>query len=97
MQSYYSWMGTPLHLILDDDYATLYNRASEKFFSAQLDFKARTGSDWTGHEPLESDWTKEEIAAYNKMGDLVNFMVEFNGGPLDIGEDEITSDFLVKL
>ncbi len=96
-QSFYSWMGSPLHLVLVDEFATTFNRATEKFFSAQLDFKARTGSDWTGSEQIKVDWTEEELKAYNKMGDLVNFLVEFNGGSLDIGEDAMTSSFLVKL
>lgn len=96
-QSVYSWMGSPLHLVLDDEFVILYNRAADKFLSAQTEFRARTGSSWNGNDPLEATWTQEEIAAFNKMADLVNFMVEFNGGSLHITEEQITSDFLVKL
>lgn len=95
-QSVYSWMGSPLHLILEDDYAINFNRAQEAFFSAQLEFKAQTGQQWNG-EKLAIKWNDEELKAWNDMGRIINLLIEVNGGSLAITEEQMKSDFLVKL
>ena len=98
MQSYYSWMGSPLHLILNDDFAAAYNRAQAAFFQAQKDHLARTGSPWDPvNEQLLIHWTPEESSAFDKIAVFMNSYVELNGGGLNITEEQMTSDFLVKL
>lgn len=95
-QSTYSWMGTRIHLVLEDEFAEAYNRAQDAFQNAQLDHKERTGQQWTGHEPIRIDWTDEESKAWDGFARIINLIIEVNG-PLDIPESEVTSDYLVKL
>lgn len=97
MQSVYSWMGTDIHLVLEDDFANDYNRAQEAFFSAQIVHKTATGSVWNGRGPLQITWTKKEELAFDKVGKLINLLIDMNGGSLNITEEQCTSDFLVKL
>jgi len=90
-------MGTRLHLVIDDDVATAYNQAQDAFFEAQKHHKKTTGQDWTGREPLSIDWTPEQQRVWNAMADVINKLVELNGGGIDIPQEECTSDYLVKL
>ena len=96
-QSAYSWMGTRIHLVLEDDFANAYNRAQEGFFQAQRDFEAQHGTKWTGFERIGMPWTNEELNAWNGIADVINLLVKLNGGSLNIPESEVTSDFLIKL
>lgn len=97
MQSLYSWMGTRLHLILEDDFADKYNRAQKAFFEAQMTHVERTHQQWLGHETLLIPWTDEEWKAFDDMARIINLLCEVNGGSLDIKQEDITSDYLVKL
>jgi len=96
-QSTYSWCGSQLHLVLDDDLAANYNRAQSAFFEAQKLHMRKTGQQWTGVEPLFITWTEEEQAAYSNFAKLINTLIEVNGGSLAITEEEMTSDYLIKL
>lgn len=96
-QSVYAWMGSPLHLVLEDDVANAYNRFQESFFQAQLNYKQLNGVEWTPDKQLSIHCTSAENVIWNKIGDLINLLVEINGGSLDITEEQMTSDFLVKL
>jgi hypothetical protein len=96
-QSVYSWMGTPLHLVLVDDFADAYNRALDAFLKAQHDYEARYGQKWTGREDIVIDWTDEEMSAFNGIGEIINTIVKVQGEGIDIPEDQVTSDYLVKL
>ena len=97
MQSVYSWMGTRIHLVLEDDFAANFNRAQNAFFEAQHYHKAVYGTPWEPLEPLMIDWTTKEQSAWNKLAELINLLIEMNGGSLNIQESEITSDYLVKV
>ncbi len=97
MQSVYSWMGTRIHLVLEDDLATAYNRAQVAFFEAQNRYQRVHGSTWTGKEPLDFYWQEGDGDAYNKIASVINLLIEVNGGTLDIQEEETTSDYLIKL
>lgn len=98
MQSVYSWMGTPLHLVLEDDVATDYNRAQDAFIAAQERHLAIHGKRWDPiTEPLQIDWTPQEAKAWDDIARVVNLLVEINGGGLDIPDEQITSDKMVKL
>lgn len=97
-QSYYSWMGTRLHLLLEDDLAEAYNRAQVVYFEAQDRHLERTGLKWDPvSEPLLIHWTEEEQLAWDKLARIVNLLVEVNGGSLSIPEEEMSSDYLIKL
>jgi hypothetical protein len=90
-------MGTRIHLVLEDEIADAYNTAQDAFKQAQLDYKATTGSDWTGTEAMWINWTDEQQNVWNTVAGIINDMIKLNGGSLDIKEEELTSDYLVKL
>lgn len=97
MQSTYSVYGTDVHLILDDEFAENYNNAQHEFFDAQKVHMEKVGSAWTGTEPLYIKWSEEQRKAFDDFAVLMNHMVELNGGSLNITEESMTSDYLVKL
>ena len=97
MQSYYSFYGSPLHLILEDEIADGYNRAAKAFYDAQKAHLERTGTRWDPSEPLWIETTDEDQAAYAAVGKIINLLIEVNGGGLQIPEEEMTDDYLVKL
>lgn len=99
MQSAYSWMGSRIHLVLEDEVAEAYNRAQDKFGEAQKRHQKIHGHEWGyKHEALEIDWEPAEQKAFNDIASVINLLVEINGeGGLDIPEEEITSDYLIKL
>jgi hypothetical protein len=98
MQSAYSWMGSRLHLVLEDEVANAYNRAQEAWYAAQTNHKKLHGREWNPvSEPLLIDWTDEQRKAWDDIGSIINLLIEVNGGGLAITEEEITSDFLEKL
>lgn len=96
-QSTYSWMGTKLHLVLDDGLAGAYNRATTAFFEAQKNHKLAYGTSWHPTDPLAVSWTEEEQNAWNNMAEFINSLVALNGGFLDITEEEMTSNYLEKI
>jgi len=97
MQSYYSFYGSPLHLILEDEIADGYNRAAKAFYEAQEAHLERTGTRWDHSEPLLMHTTDKDQAAFDAVGSIINVLAEVNGGGLDIPEEEITEDYLIKL
>lgn len=96
MQSTYSWMGSRIHLVIEDEVAEAYNRAQDAFFQAQKNHKETHGTDWNPTEPLLIDWTEEETKAWNGVADVINALCDLSGS-LDIPEEEMTSDYLVKV
>lgn len=98
MQSTYSWMGSPLHLVLEDEFAEAYNQAMDAWFEAQENHKVRTGHEWDPvNEPILIDWTDDQRKAWDDFAKLMNLLIEINRGNLDIPEEVITSDYLVKV
>lgn len=96
MQSYYSVYGTRLHLLLEDEFAANYNRAQDAFAEAQKAHKDTTGQNWQG-EQMWIYWTDAEQNAFNKFADLLNLLIEVNGGSLELKEEDLTSMHLIKL
>jgi hypothetical protein len=92
MQSVYAVYGSKLHLILEDEFADAYNRAHEKYIEYGKD---KPSDFWK--KPIALDLTAKELHAFNTFAKLMNFMIEINGGDLDLTEEEITSDYLVKI
>lgn len=96
-QSVYSYLGSPLHLVLEDKIAEGFNRFHDAFTQAQIDHKERTGQKWSPDEPLLITTNYEDNRAYDQVGRVINLLVEINGGGLDIPEEQCTSDHLEKL
>ncbi|MFL6416824.1 MAG: hypothetical protein ACJ74Y_14265 [Bryobacteraceae bacterium] len=96
-QSTYAWMGSPLHLVLDDDLAAAYNRAQDAWFAAQRNHKIVYGREWKPEEPIRISWTREESEAWDKVAQVINLLAEINRGGLAIMPEDITSDYLVKV
>lgn len=97
MQSYYSFYGSRLHLILEDDIAAAYNRRLEQFIDAQVRFEETHGRKWDSSEPLLMAKDDEAQRAHDEVGRLINLLVEINGGGLEIPEEEMPFDGLMKL
>jgi hypothetical protein len=98
MQSIYSYYGSRLHLILEDELADNYNRMVKSFMDAQIEHKERTGTQWDPkNESLLMETRPEWKDAYDKVGRVINLLVEINGGGLEIYDEECTEDGLVKL
>ena len=93
MQSTYSFYGSQLHLILEDEVAERYNRVSEAL--ANVDAKAIQAN------PDNPFWLSgiddADMAAWNAIAELINKLIEINGGSLDIPEEEMPYNHLVKL
>ncbi len=97
-QSVWSAYGSPLHLVLEDSFAEAYNRSVEKFLEAQNLHKMEHGHQWDPlKESLKIYWTDEEQDAFGKYADLLNMMIDINGGGLDIDIEDCPSDYLVKV
>lgn len=94
MSTYSFGIDSPLKFELSDEYAALYNRATQAFFDAQSNHKERTGSKWTPGQPLEIDMTKEEMTAFNGFKQVLEEALKNYGKP--VKENELTDDFLIK-
>ncbi|MET0786025.1 MAG: hypothetical protein ABWY25_04915 [Paenisporosarcina sp.] len=98
MQFAYSWMGTRIHLVLEEEVADAYNRAQDAWYAAQRDHREYHEREWNPRtEPIVIDWSDAERNAFNDVGHIINLLSKLNGGGFDIPEEEITSDYLVKL
>lgn len=95
-QSAYSYNGTRIHLVIDDDVAEAYNQAQDAFFAAQRLHKEWHGSDWNYTMPLSINWTDKQAKAWNNVAAVINAMCALNADGIAVA-DEMTSDYLVKL
>jgi hypothetical protein len=94
MPTYSFGVDSPLKFELDEDYAAAYNRATMAFFEAQHLHRMKTGTQWDPSHPLYVECSKEDIAAFNAFGKILEDALERYGKA--VTEDEITDDFLVK-
>jgi hypothetical protein len=98
MQSAYSWYGSRIHLVLEDEVADAYNRFLKAWYDAQVKHKEVHGKQWDPvDEPLLINYNDRDKEVYDALGNIINKLVELNGGGLEIPEEEMTSDYLVKL
>lgn len=97
MQHTYSYLGSPLHLVLEDEIAEGFNRLHDAFIAAQLKFKEEYGVNWTPDLPLNIQASEEDFDAYNKVGRVINLLAEINGGGIAIPEEQCTSDHLIRV
>lgn len=97
MQYTYSFLGSPLHLVLKDEIAEGYNRFVDSFLAAQELFAEEYGVKWTPELPIEPKIRRGDVDAYNNVGRVINLLVEINGGALDISEEQCTSPYLIRI
>jgi hypothetical protein len=97
MQHTYSYCGSPLHLVLEEDIAEGYNRITDAFISAQLRFKEENGRQWTPDDALLMEFNEKDMHGYNQVGRIINLLAEVNGGGIAISEEECTSDHLERV
>lgn len=81
-QPMYSWYGTPLHIPCSERMADAYNRRLEQFQEAQKEYYDRTGKRWDGRAPLMMQKDVEASEAYNKIGKIINLLVDLCGGSI---------------
>jgi hypothetical protein len=68
-----------------------------EFFAAQKRHMEETGTFWDPSTPLRiANVTDKDMEAWNNVGRIIDLLCEINGG-LDISEEQITSDYLVKI
>lgn len=96
-QSVYSFLGSPLHLVLADRVAEGYNHTVDAFIQAQLDHEKRTGQKWNEKNPLRMPNNKNDLDAYNRVAKVINLLIKINGGDLDIPEGQCVSDYLERI
>jgi hypothetical protein len=89
-------MGTRIHLVLEDEIAEAYNRATDAFFKAQEDYNETHDQKWGGGQIVIGFEREGDMEVWNGIAKVINTIIEVNG-PLDIPESEVTSDYLVKL
>jgi len=97
MQHTYSYFGSPLHLVLEDEIAEGFNRFHDAFIAAQLKFKEEYGVRWTPDLPLYIITNDKDQEAYHNVGRVINLLAEINGGGIAISEEECTSDHLERV
>ena len=97
MQNYYSYLGSPLHLLREDDIAEGYNRFTDAFIAGQILFEKENGRKWSPSEPIWMNLQPGDQEGYDKVGRIINLLVEINGGGLNIPEEDCTEDHLIKL
>jgi hypothetical protein len=97
MQHFYSYLGSPLHLIFEENIADGYNRTIDAFMAAQKKFKEEYGIQWTPDLPLELHVADEDLASYHKVGEVINLLCKINGDGIEVTEEMCTSDHLVRL
>jgi hypothetical protein len=97
MQHTYSLYGSPLHLILEEKVADGYNRVHLGFMEAQKNFKEEYGIQWTPDLPIEIKASPEDLKAYDDIAKLLNFLIEINGGSLDIPEEQCVTATLDRI
>lgn len=97
-QSAYSFLGSRLHLVLENEVADAYNRFTDAFFEAQKKHQELHGVQWDPvNEPILLEWQGNDKEIWEKVGAIINSLSELNGGGIDLPEQECTSDYLVKL
>jgi len=97
MQHTYSYLGSPLHLVLEDEIAEGYNRFHDAFIAAQFEYMERTQLEWKPENPLYIITNDKDQEAYHKVASVINLLVEINGGGIDIPEEQCTSDHLERV
>jgi len=97
MQSVYSFYGSRLHLILEDEVAERYNRFLECWYEAQHNHHQYHEKPWKPLTTLSIKCDPEDVKVFNQIGEIINKLGEINGGGLNIPEEEMTEEGLIKV
>lgn len=96
--SIYSYMGSRVHLGMDDRLAEDYNQAMHAWFQAQKDFEKVHGRKCTTDELIKGEVlirvTNQQAEAYNAVAKFMNKM--YDDG-LVLTEEECSSEYLIKV
>ena len=93
MQSIWSFYGSKLHLVLDDEVAERYNRVSKAFANVDAEALQKNPEGCFWLEGVDN----KDLEAWNAIADLINKLIEINGGSLDIPEEDMPYNCLVKV
>lgn len=93
MQSVWSFYGSKLHLVLDDEVAERYNRVSVAFANADTSAIQKNPENYIWLSGVDS----KDMEAWNAIADLINKLIEINGGSLYIPEEDMLYNCLVKV
>jgi len=96
-QSNYAYCGTRLHLLLEEEVADGYNRFMKAYFDAQKAFMDTHHRPWSAEDPIYIKCSQADMDSYHAVGDIINLYCKVNGGSLEITQEDITSDYLVKV
>ena len=80
----YSWLGTPIHLEMTEDNAAAYNRVAHVLANTVQ----------TDPTNIEISVNSEDMFAYNKVAEVINLIIELNGGSLPYSEEDIKTPYL---
>jgi hypothetical protein len=98
MQHAYAVFGSRLHLVLEESVADAYNRFTDAFMQAQTNHMQEHGTQWDPEtEPLLIKFAEDDKRIWSAVGNIINQLIELNGGGLELWPDECTSDYLVRL
>lgn len=84
MQHIYSFCGSPIHLMLEDDVADAYNRVASL---TEADLKVFNISNGETKHVLVAE--EEDVAVYNAIADIINKLCEINGGTIHLQEEDL--------
>ena len=94
MPIYSFGVDSPLKFELSEEYVALFNRATQKFFDAQVAHKDIYGTLWSPAVHLMIDIEEEELVAFNAFNGILQEALAKHGRP--VPESDLHEDFLVK-
>jgi len=79
----YAWMGLPVQIHMTDENAAAYNRVGDILASTPVPTN-----------PVDIQFVADpaDIEVWNKVSDVINGMIELNGGTLPYDVDDATTD-----
>jgi len=88
--------GSPMVILLEEHVADGYNHFVEAFLKAQTDYKEKHGTEWDPSTSILIDVSEQDQRHYNEVAGLMNMLIDINQGALNITEEDIKSDFLIR-
>lgn len=90
----YSWCGTPIQFHISDENAEAYNRVNKAIEEGTISLSP-------GSHP-RSWWiwmnaNRADMDIYNKVADVINKIIELNGGSLPYYESDFVEVSLIKV
>lgn len=89
----YSYLGTAIEIEISDELAAGFNAFQDDFVQAQKKYRETHGKSWTYTDPISLPTMNLE--AYNLACDIINAHIQ--ASPVTATEEDVTSDYLVRL